>query len=100
MSQKHTPGPWVADWAIRTNGENPRQWHVHNQDIAEPVIADIPDGRLDRAEEANAKLIAAAPELLECCKEMMDILNSYAHKIENGPDVIGRAYATILKATI
>jgi len=28
---------------------------------------------------ANAKLMAAAPELLQACKEVLDIINSYQH---------------------
>jgi hypothetical protein len=64
---KHTPGPWVADWTIRSGSDErqARGWHVHNGNETEPVICDIPDdGRHDGCRVANARLIAAAPEML------------------------------------
>lgn len=55
---KHTPGPWRANQpryilGLKTQG----QWYIHAKDC---TVACSLDG--DR--EANARLIAAAPELL------------------------------------
>lgn len=52
MSNKHTPGPWqlhydVSDFSVTANDGEERVSYVGS--------------------EANAKLIAAAPELLEAC---------------------------------
>ena len=82
----HTPGPWVTD-------------DVYKDDIARYVMSDLVPfphtiARLelgqDRAEqEANARLIAAAPELLEA-------LERYVHHFG---DPLKCARAAIAKAT-
>ena len=71
MAEKHTTGPWhvgaqndllfiVAGRAPAINNDYP----VH--DAARTVISQIEECDKDRTEvEANARLIAAAPELLE-----------------------------------
>src|SRR6185437_9026955 len=66
---KHTPGPWTANWSTATNGGPERGWFVESESdrYAYGAIAELPDGR----EEANARLIAAAPELLEVCKGLL-----------------------------
>jgi hypothetical protein len=71
---KHTPGPWVADWTIRSGSDErqARGWHVHNGNDTEPVICDIPDdGRHDGCRVANARLIAEAPMLLAACEMVL-----------------------------
>jgi len=52
---KHTPGPWTSDW-----DDNGFFW-------IDPIHASLSGCPGDDA-EANARLIAAAPELLEACK--------------------------------
>lgn len=56
----HTPGPWFigASLGIHTNN-------------GMPYIANVPTGRGDKQREANARLIAAAPELLAFAKWAM-----------------------------
>ena len=63
----HTPGPWDAN-----------RWRV----CAEPngkieVICDTANNKETRNEEnaANARLIAAAPELLAACENAMEIID-------------------------
>jgi hypothetical protein len=75
MRTKHTPGLWVAAWT-HNDGQNleaAQGWHVYAGDPetnGEPVICDIPDGsRIDGCRAANARLIAAAPDLLAACDE-------------------------------
>jgi hypothetical protein len=65
---KHTPGPWDAEWSTRqgwTEGGY-KGLSVHNGDDAEPDICQVPDDeRADGTSRmANARLIAAAPDLL------------------------------------
>lgn len=65
---KHTPAPWtVTDTGVRDVGGyiafTPKAFHYPNQD--ERYEKEI----LER--EANARLIAAAPELLEALKEII-----------------------------
>ena len=59
----HTPGPWNTDGRFILSGTNP----------GAPYIADCLPGHEYRAEgstQANAALIAAAPELLEALKDL------------------------------
>jgi hypothetical protein len=63
---KHTPGPWSIDGPTRMGGARivapykPQCTYM----VAE-VLPDCPD---DAARDANARLIAAAPDLLAACK--------------------------------
>lgn len=73
---KHTPGPWHYDWTSKTNGYI-TGFHVGRQiapmdemGCIEHLIT-IPNDRPTEEEaEANARLIAAAPELLEALEEL------------------------------
>lgn len=94
----HTPGPWVTD-------------DVYQDDIARYVMSDLLPfphtiARLelgqDRAEqEANARLIAAAPDLLEACKLIVSALDAVrpASAVRNEWLQINVARAAIAKAT-
>lgn len=55
--QKHTPGPWTAE------GFEGMGWGIYATD-EEPVVWEM--GGIDN--EANARLIAAAPDLLKACQ--------------------------------
>lgn len=58
---KHTPGPWVIDpcWDI-----------LGNTDDGNGMVCQITTDAVPRAEaEANARLIAAAPDMLEALKQ-------------------------------
>ena len=67
---KYTPGPWKCGqylghsfWVVHTDvGDRGR-----GMDIVEGVAGLTPEQRL-----ANARLIAAAPELLDALKEIVD----------------------------
>lgn len=97
---KHTLGPWRLDnshideshygfWQV-ISGDG---WYV--ADIAGNVgIAHIPTVEA----EANAKLIAAAPELLEALEGLSDILhNHYGDDMDETP-LIDKAFEAIKKA--
>lgn len=66
---KHTPGPWYANGAyvskIRDSGYTLPITRVYNQQSGSPGIE--PDMTLAEA-QANARLIAAAPDLLAALK--------------------------------
>jgi hypothetical protein len=67
-----TPGPWFH--ARDTFGVM-RIWDVKNQD---DVATTLGDGSISADQrEANAHLIAAAPELLEACKNALSTLRAY-----------------------
>lgn len=75
MKTKFTPGPWVARNATLPNSRVIR-WVI----IAPPdgfTVADTGNAEIDKQQdEANARLIAAAPELLEAAKLVLMYLET------------------------
>jgi len=64
---KHTPGPWVIV-------EDPCMDTIRQDDEAAYLICEFPYGAFDTATDAaNARLIAAAPDLLGLLQELIDI---------------------------
>lgn len=65
MSAKHTPGPWLVehDTDITGSEASPEIGCVGKVDIAHVYLRAVP-GKT----EANARLIAAAPDLLEALR--------------------------------
>jgi hypothetical protein len=57
MGEKHTDGPWIWAW------QRTPQAKVYSVIGAGEVIARVHEGSIKRA-EANARLIASAPDLL------------------------------------
>jgi hypothetical protein len=71
----HTPGPWKTilgqiDWQIVAED-------IENTYLVATVSEDIGSYRstTDNEGEANARLVAAAPDLLEACKESLPSLH-------------------------
>ena len=84
IKAQHTPGPWVVylDTKVTTA---PKHHGMHGS--LHEVIADCSrnsqwTGKRDEIAEANARLIAAAPELLEACRTAFDFIDG----IENFND--------------
>ena len=88
---KHTPGPWVkAKYKVSTPSGG--------------LIANTRStGEASSDDEANARLISAAPELLECLQWAMQTgrLNYVGRTNGNADycDAVDRANAAIAKAT-
>ena len=72
-AHKHTPGPWKIIYAII--GIEKEMWP--NAIIANQTVCDFSWlGGYDLAtQQANAALVAAAPDLLDALKEARDALN-------------------------
>jgi len=74
MMTKYTPGPWTFSrdiWWENTPGDQERHgglivWPAANEDLTIAEVNDFFDGDEGRA---NARLMAAAPELYEALKE-------------------------------
>jgi hypothetical protein len=79
---KHTPGPWeYYDNATERglNGITGISYSVcSNKHVDDRfyLICNTTDGF--KQAEADARLIAAAPELLEACKEALSVMKRYA----------------------
>lgn len=92
-TERHTPGPWVASWTHTEGGGPKLGWFVapENEEAAEVdgVIASVNCGSRatdDSDPEANAHLIAAAPELFYTLERIL-----VAHESGNNGLVMGEA---------
>lgn len=104
MNTEYTPGPWLAFQANSENGTN--YWRIRT---APPWSGDTLRGYCG---EANARLIAAAPDLLEALKlsliehkEVRGFLNARISRMEpvhkwlkETEQVIGMIESAIAKA--
>jgi hypothetical protein len=73
MNTKHTPGPWEIDREFIRNAEGQMIAEVQRYHYLE---IQLPDGTLDVGSEempykANARLMAAAPELIEILEDLL-----------------------------
>jgi len=98
MTAKHTPGPWIAHYCPEDGGE----YSIH---ASNGIHVALSIGGT-KSEAANARLIAAAPELLEALQEAENALADYIPTIERtgaslnyGHSVLKKARAAIAKAT-
>jgi hypothetical protein len=65
---KHTPGPWAITEKRLTNGATLNVWSPPDQDGYRYVVARVDAGVEPGEGDANAHLIAAAPDLLAALK--------------------------------
>ena len=72
---KHTPGPWIMEdfGEVRTKGIS--GFRALEGGKGEPITRLVRDNSPEGL--ANAALIAAAPELLECLIECLPIVDAY-----------------------
>ncbi len=68
---KHTPGPWKVLNSVQ----------IHDEKLGGVIAACCRYARHDAVDHANAKLIAAAPDLLEALIRARDDLNNAAFLI-------------------
>ena len=91
---KHTPGPWVVVGS-RTKYVEARLVGSLMQEVAAcgPTMADEGYGQ---QQEANARLIAAAPDLLEALQDV-DALWMH-HSVAHGDGKIGPLHEKVIAA--
>jgi len=71
---KHTPGPW------RTNSKTNCIESAH-EDYQFSLIAKIATGEDQYQEDANTRLIAAAPEMYDCLQGLIDEIERCGVKV-------------------
>jgi hypothetical protein len=66
----HTPGPWIYQYSPYTSqdGREIPAFEVHGDDVK---VCDTNEDRPVTEQEANACLIAAAPDLLEAAEKVI-----------------------------
>ncbi len=76
---KHTPGPWMPRRAVKPDNTGGYDWAIIAPDkaiVAECFeVVDWAENGVDfdtRPVEANARLIASAPDLLEALQDIVD----------------------------
>jgi hypothetical protein len=82
MRNKHTPAPWFAV-------QYANEWNIQSEDGYEGVCTNVLDEEEDENHEANAQLIAAAPELLQMLIELNQAIDDYWNS-ETKPDILVR----------
>tara|TARA_Y100000034_G_scaffold83417_1_gene99843 strand:- start:1311 stop:1583 length:273 start_codon:yes stop_codon:yes gene_type:complete len=71
MDSKHTPGPWYL-----ASTDNGAQAHLQTSARETDTYIALID-TMDTEQDANARLIAAAPALLEAAKALIDELDGH-----------------------
>lgn len=103
MSAAHTPGPWVWDSTV---------WDYDPKEDAPWLVTEasgdrVLHGKIQCPSEANARLIAAAPDLLEAIElfvawskdENHNTGSTFWGRIDMLRDLDSKAIAAIAKAT-
>jgi len=85
MKTKHTSGPWIAQGSLITQGGHMKDWMLKIASL--PTTIDprpCPDAAAKSIEEreANARLIAAAPELLAALQDCIETLEAATLRVE------------------
>jgi len=95
---KHAPGPWRAECVKTSCGH---AWQIGPFNCCIYVDHRAPDEPDGVEAEANAKLIAAAPDLLEALKELVVRVDLPASRYEPSKTIIAidNAHAAIKEAT-
>lgn len=95
---KHTPGPWLQNYicAASTN-----EVKVNGNRIALVLQYDEKQNRVADFQtcEANAKLIAAAPELLELA-ELLDVDDRFINEFDNMDQLLTQVRSWAAKARL
>lgn len=89
MSQ-HTPGPWYSFQCLPPS----IAWSINQSEKS--VVASVSGSALhrpDKESEANARLIAAAPELLAACREALYWMGQESRGEENCVNLLRVAIA-------
>ena len=94
MSAQHTPGPWKAFNSIKAIGVGSERSDVAWVRFEEYGLIDT--ARSQEEDKANARLIAAAPDLLEAIAGLVGCID---HGSESPTEKLDAARAAIAKAS-
>ncbi len=99
---KHTPGPWSLGEPERVGEGLHAPIHAQKHGELAMVVWQMEDARIERVRsidcEANAHLIAAAPELLESLTNLVGLARLGAAHLDKYHAALASAEAVIAKA--
>lgn len=93
---KHTPGPWI--FYADTPSTDPN-WHIVTTANRMRVLANVHIEPGNEMDEANARLIAAAPELLVALADCVAVMGNEMKGLSVIQPELRQARAAIAKAT-
>ncbi len=101
METKHTPGPWNINGVVEGSGQiSISAGRCVVADALNAVSAgDVLFGRRPEMQWANAKLIAAAPDLLESLTNLVGLAKLGAARLDKYHAALATAESAIAKAT-
>lgn len=82
MSMKHTPGPWTVGTRITDDNTLP----IESGGKASPLAYVAPRPFYDDTQAANARLIAAAPDLLNHLEGLQEMLAELGEELNGYND--------------
>jgi hypothetical protein len=95
MTARHTPGPWDYEQSLRGDGVPiPYSWQVLAEIAPPPGVDEAFMHVADCETEANARLIAAAPDLLAALRECITD-DGAAALASDDPEMMRRRLAAI-----
>ena len=96
---QHTPGPWTISDEVNADGDETGAYLINTLENQYVPLGDQWRGLAKTYTEANARLIASAPELLEALKELHK-LDSATNGVETKryDNAMNAARAAIAKA--
>lgn len=98
---QHTPGPWKLEDESSTGPRGDASIHYDIPSVGSIYLGDVNikrDPELLETMQANARLIAAAPELLEALKELVEAIWDGRLESEGAETFTDPARAAIAKA--
>lgn len=99
MKTEHTPGPWFLDSAPDVDLPNHVGISSDKHDLLAQVVWKMEDDERTPMCEANASLIAAAPDLLAAAYRAASALESVSYYDPSITSALAVARAAIAKAT-
>ena len=97
---KHTPGPWWLDHGDDVNLFNHVGISAETHELLAQVVWRLDDDKSTPECEANARLIAAAPDLLEALETALyGWQREFEYLAKRTPEWVTKARAAIAKAT-
>ena len=100
MNTKHTPAPWTKDLEPYESKFGRKRYTIQVYKKELHCLAVVSSVNKEEA-EANAKLIAAAPELLEALTEYVNLEQGHISKLTTTPaERLAKAIRAIKKATL